>query len=265
MGRSCCGKSGGNNNNNNDNNGDTFPIPGAMVLLPELVSLFSVSLSSLVPSIVTTTDTADNNTRRQRFINYITPQYSEYPHIIPIDNGYLVLLDSMQGELNENTSDYLAQGKLGQSQLSVLETRLTDLQPERKAGKKVIVSLHHSPFKSIGEVPNGSIELIEKDDTGGLSDHEDFLSKIANKVDCLLFGHTSPSGHDQRPYASADERGLFTDAEIHYGIPLINCENLEHMNSSYSITVLDLGSYKRVVFQTDPSIPPEVSWGNPPA
>jgi hypothetical protein len=48
------------------------------------------------------------------------------------------------------------------------------------------------------------------------------------------------------------------------GIPLINCENLEKMNYvegkhpskvhlTYPITVLDLGSYQRLVFQTDES------------
>ena len=189
-----------------------------------------------------------NNDRRQRFIHQITPEYSQspkYPHIVPIGNGYLVLLDSMQGELDESNSDWWGQGKLGDRQLAALEVWLKDHEEERKAGKKIIACLHHSPF--------------EEKDSHYLRDSARFLRLIHNNIDCLLFGHSTPPGVFQQPRPSGED-GDFHEKET--AIPLINCENLEKMNwvegkgrhthhLTYPVTVLDLGSNERLVFQTD--------------
>jgi hypothetical protein len=65
----------------------------------------------------------------------------------------------------------------------------------------------------------------------------------------------------QQPRPTGED-GDFHEKET--GIPLINCENLEKMNYvaekhshkvhlTYPVTILDLGSYQRLVFQTDGS------------
>lgn len=186
----------------------------------------------------------DNTTRRQRFIDYIT-HYNQYPHVENFGNCRLILLDSMQGELDQNTGDDRAQGKLGQPQLSLLKQLLAGYEPERKAGKKIIVSLHHSPFHH-----------IKDDEDGGLVDSEEFLGIIANKIDCLLFGHTTPDPKKQMS---------FPDEEKRHGIPLINCENLEHVEySNCKITILDMGCNRKEVYPTDISQYPEITIGNPP-
>jgi hypothetical protein len=191
-----------------------------------------------------------NKDRRQRFIDQITPEYSQspqYPHIVPIENGYLILLDSLQGELDDSNSDLWAQGKLGESQLSALEAWLGDHQAEREVGRKIIACLHHSPF--------------EEKDSHSLRDSARFLRIIHENIDCLLFGHLTPPGVFQQPRPTGED-GDFHEKDT--GIPLINCENLEKMNYvreggsrhrhlTYPITVLDLGSYQRQVLQTDGS------------
>jgi 3',5'-cyclic AMP phosphodiesterase CpdA len=193
-----------------------------------------------------------NNTRRQRFIDQITPEYKQapkYPHVVPLENGYLVLLDSLQGELDEANSDWWAQGRLGDSQLSALEAWLGDHEEEREQGKKIIVCLHHSPF--------------EEKDSHYLGDSARFLRIIHDNIDCLLFGHLTPPGVFQQPRPTGED-GDFHEKDT--GIPLINCENLEKMNYvkgkdskkvhlTYPVTVLDLGSYERLVYQTDGSGP----------
>ena len=186
------------------------------------------------------TDIVDNKASRQRFIDKITG-YNVYPHVVPITNGYLILLDSLQAQLDESTGDLWAQGNLGESQIAALETWLIAHQSERQTGKKIVVSLHYSPFNQ------GST-------TGRLVNSEYFLENISNKIDFLAFGHTG------------DPQQKFPNEEKNHRISLINSENLEHMGNSnrYPITLLDLGSYQRMVFYTDGS-PSEPSWGNPPA
>jgi len=194
-----------------------------------------------------------NETRRGRFIDNITPRYRQtpkYPHVEPINQGYILLLDSMQGELDDGPGDSLAQGKLGDPQLDELEARLRDLQAERRGGKKIIVCLHHSPFK------RDESSLI-------LNDADRFLEIINNnKIDCLLFGHTGGFQESR------------TDDEIAQKIPLINCQNMEKMNYiidnlwppkshlNYPISILDLGSFQRQIFQSDGS-GFKREWGNP--
>ena len=201
--------------------------------------------------------------RRQRFQDYIG-YYNEYPqeidsleksHVInwpdyyprDIDLGSmrLILVDSMQAEMNENTGDHWTQGKFGQNQLSKLKSMLAQYESARnQQGVKVIVCVHHSPFQNINEV-----------DKGGMSDCEDFLGMVSNKIDCLLFGHTTD-----------DSNGVYQlhlpDSEKMYGIPLINCENLQHSNSKIPISVIDLTNNQIEVYQTEISGPPEILHSN---
>lgn len=196
---------------------------------------------------------------RNLFVKYVSGNDSKYPHIVDFDNGQLILLDSMQAQLDEITLDLDARGKLGTYQLAELENKVSAYQAERQVGKKLIVSLHHSPFARIRK--DCDTPLVESDFTKGLHDGKELLDIIRSRIDGLLFGHVTPPGQDHRP--SQVEIPLFADAEKSYGIPLINCENLEPMNSSYSVTVLDFGSYQRTVFQTDTSKVPGPSWGVP--
>jgi 3',5'-cyclic AMP phosphodiesterase CpdA len=189
-------------------------------------------------------DNASNEERRQRFINYIN-HYNRYPHVVDFDSGRLILLDSMQGELDEITTDIFAQGKLGDAQLSELNHFIDEYQEQRKVGKKIIVCLHHSPF--------------DRGWKGSLKDADKFLEIMYDKIDCLLFGHTTPDDVFQQPRLQYRE---FDCYELNNKTPLINCENLECVSegSAYPITVLNLGSLRRSVYWTNGSI--ERSWGN---
>lgn len=147
--------------------------------------------------------------RRDNFIKYLTPDYGSYPHVVTLrDNNFLILLDSLLGQMQQTnifTRDCFAQGMLGNDQLRNLNTVLTSLQPYRKSGKKVFVALHHSPF--------------DDDSKGLLEDRSQFLGIINSRIDCLLYGHTTPSGVFHKSFPSEEKA---------YNIPVINCENLEH-------------------------------------
>jgi 3',5'-cyclic AMP phosphodiesterase CpdA len=185
-------------------------------------------------------DSADNSERRQRFIGMISRYADKYPRVVECANGRLILLDSMQEELDRDTGHKYGEGMLGNAQLTTLDELVTAYQPQRAAGKRLAVCLHHKPFDNSGTV--------------GLCDAGDLWTRISNRVDCLLFGHESND-----PWEKFDGQ---------YGIPLINCENLEHIDDAkpqaYPITVLDLGTYRRIVFYTDDPSHRETSWGGPP-
>ncbi len=197
--------------------------------------------------------TTDAESRRNRFILHITPQYAiqpKYPHIEDITDstgiktGRIILLDSMQEELDGNTDNSLAQGTLGDKQLygdgkiKGLKAAVEEYQNDRKNGKKLIVALHHSPF-STGE-------------DGWLSDRDKFLdilydkSKNVSLVDSLLFGHTTPPNVYQEDFPTEEN-------QLRMPVNSINCENLEKMNTTYPVTVLDLTRHQKKVFYTDTS------------
>ena len=158
--------------------------------------------------------------------------YSDYPHVTPIGDAILIVLDSMEGQVKgltaNPTDDHWAQGRLGADQLSKLKQLLAGYRKDREGGKKIVVCLHHSPFHNTHD-----------DTTGGLDDCEDFLGIVANKIDCLLFGHTG------------DAEQYFQEQEKMYGIPLINSENVENCGSAIPITVVDLAKNQVEVLLTD--------------
>ena len=146
--------------------------------------------------------------RRDRYRKYVAD--FRYPHVVERDFGILVLLDSMQGELDDWAhADKRAQGRLGPEQLVSLREIVEGYQPERTSkNKRIVVCLHHSPLHN------------PRNDAGGcLEDADDFLSIVRGKVDVLLFGHTTPDGLLQQDFPSD---------QVQLQIPILNCENLEH-------------------------------------
>jgi len=145
--------------------------------------------------------------RRDRFRKYLADV--RYPCVVPRAFGILVLLDSMQGELDDWAhADSWAQGRLGPDQLARLKALVDGYQADRAGGKKIVVALHHSPLHN-----------PQNDARGGLDDAQDFLEVVRDKVDVLLFGHTTPDGLLQQG---------FPVEEAQLEIPVLNCENLEH-------------------------------------
>jgi 3',5'-cyclic AMP phosphodiesterase CpdA len=174
-----------------------------------------------------------SETRRQNFSKYI--DNGVYPRIIDLQRAWLILLDTMKDELNDQgfsmgRSDNFGQGRLGQRQLEILKEWLRKFQNDRMAGKKVVVCLHH---------------LFTSDSKIMLDDQGEFLEIVKGNIDCLLYGHSS------RKRALQERRNA---EEENYSIPIINCENLEHLTSDqpfYSITVIDLDQNRTEVFHTD--------------
>lgn len=183
------------------------------------------------------TDTVGNAARRQRFIDKVTHD-GQYPRVKNCGNGWLILLDSMQGQF-EGTYDLLAQGKLGAGQISLLAAELHALHADRMNGKPVVVCLHHSPYLDTW--------------TNQLDDRDLFLSTIKGRLNCLLFGHVGSQQEAHDSTRPADGRAC---------MPLGNSENLEPMSDSYAVTVVDFGARMRAVFQAldGPVLPPRLNW-----
>ncbi|HEY4028804.1 MAG TPA: metallophosphoesterase [Caulobacteraceae bacterium] len=192
--------------------------------------------------------------RRDRFIRLVTPQYAsapKYPHVEDIKRtdgtlgAHLILLDSMQEELDGNTGNNRAQGTLGQTQLDALATKLGQLQAGRAQGVKVICALHHSPFYDSGDL--------------ALSDASRFKSIITGQVDCLIYGHVTRDNRYQGPRYTSPTVYETEDASIVQGqtalnVPLINVQNLEFMGSTLPISVLDVANSTRSVYYLKPYV-----------
>lgn len=170
--------------------------------------------------------------KRKMFINScLTPfgrQSSHWPNVVSFGNTIMITLDAMQGELSgderdeANESGYRAQGLLGWSQLAELKKILAQHENDRKNGTKILVALHHSPFRF-------------DDGDSHLTDSMRFLGIIANKIDALAFGHTGQTQDTHQP------TGLWDHYQKMYGISLINSENLEDVdNTQIPISVIDL-------------------------
>ncbi len=165
-------------------------------------------------------ESGHQETRRENFSKYVDD--STFPRFVDLHDGWLILLDSLQGESATPGMDNCGQGFLGGGQLAQLGAYLDCLQEDRRAGKKVIVCLHHSPFK----VPEGDLppdNTMSVSSTGGLDDAKEFMAIVKNKIDALLFGHSSAPGLLQEGH------GSFKVQQTAYQIPMINCENLEHL------------------------------------
>ena len=165
--------------------------------------------------------------RRERFRQSVCSR--PYPEVVDRGvEGCIVLLDSMHGELEDwENSDSWAQGRLGRDQLQRLRQIVQAFQPRRPADQ-IVVCLHHSPFHN-----------PHNDQHGCLQDAEELLAILSGKVDGLLFGHTTRDGNLQESFPADQVPG---------GIPLINCENLEHDAWSPETELLK-GSHRMCVGQ----------------
>src|SRR5579883_1300129 len=214
-----------------------------------------------------------------------------YPWVVPIvgGNDTIILLDSMKGHMDakdwggvceptlgnnyhialdpssiaecllnplhlgasvvvDGSWPQLAQGKLG-SQKDSLCDLLASLQISRRAGGKVIVCLHHSPYAT--------------EDAKHLDDGPGFLELLRGRVDVLLFGHTTPDGcFVQNGQDLANDKGSRWQD---YGIPLVNCVNLQHAgrygdkpSEPYPVCVIDTDLMQIEIYGTDGKLPPKI-------
>lgn len=178
-----------------------------------------------------------NNTRKDKFISYVT-QYDDYPHIIEVNNdpnvGWIVLLDSMRDIFGKHAT--VSKGLLGAAQLDRLEEFLNSPETlqKRGVGARIVVALHHSPFSD--------------DSLGCLDDRPRFLEVIKGKIDCLLFGHTTPRGK-----LSEGSHFEFNGWQTELKIPLISCVNLQWMDIPMpgEVLVLDIEKNQRELYLTD--------------
>jgi hypothetical protein len=177
--------------------------------------------------------------KRDNFATLVPRAYAKdaYPVEVDIPNGKLILLDSMQAELLEDNygmewkwwgiipyywfkdGDQQAQGKLGTDQLNKLSGILEGCQNARKNGYKVIVSLHHNPFSQSG--------------SGMLHDSDDFLSRIAGKIDgkidCLLCGHQGDPWQHLSDYEDTFVSPLPSKKQYTLDLQIANKVNLQHV------------------------------------
>ena len=99
-----------------------------------------------------------------------------YPKKDIIDGVAFLALDSMEGKTKKDSP--IGTGCLGKKQLKRLKKILAT--PEVLAAKKVVVYLHHQPFRH--PIPDRLLQ-----------DREEFKEILFGKVDALLFGHTHES------------------------------------------------------------------------
>lgn len=171
--------------------------------------------------------------RRTAFFNAFSPfTKTSAPDAYPVDldigdGNHLILLDALKGRYDDRTGHINAdaQGKIGENQLNWLKNTLPMYQQDRKAGKKIAIALHHSPFET-----DESIELL---------DAEEFLDVISNNIDALMFGHTELPHKFYQGYAND------------LNIPIVTSENIDKMSSTgYPISVIDLNSNTVEVYST---------------
>ena len=160
-----------------------------------------------------------------------------YPLDLDLGHGNrLILLDSQKGHYDVKTASHKAQGNIGAQQLNWLRAALPAYQPAREGGAKIAIALHHSPF--------------EEDESLEITDAQEFLSVVANRVDALLFGHVGQA------------QGFHEDQVLAREIPVVNSEMIDKMsNTGYPISVVDLSCNTVEVYSTRGGAP--VVYGAP--
>jgi 3',5'-cyclic AMP phosphodiesterase CpdA len=109
-----------------------------------------------------------------------------YPDVPYADDDVSVItLNSMKSETGF-WDGLLADGELGNDQLDELGELITTLRRERKKSHKIVVALHHHPFR----FPDDPLFAKAKEWFGHrLKDGADLMRLIGGRVDVLLFGH----------------------------------------------------------------------------
>lgn len=124
---------------------------------------------------------SDSPIPRHDYLADAGPFASPFPVVRQIGDTLLIALDSMEEELCSVSRpdpgfNFGAEGELGKRQLRALQRLLAD---PRVNGSKVVVCLHHHPFRNM---------LI----ANRFRDAEQFCAVLRNsgrRIDALLFGH----------------------------------------------------------------------------
>lgn len=135
---------------------------------------------------------------------------------------HFVALNSMKGELRWSESLW-ADGELGAKQLQDTLGFLKTVKERDRQKEKVIMFLHHHPFK----LPRGvgpTVYDIYEHLFLRLDDGVELMQKIADQVDILLFGHE----HHHLDFSG-------TEVCLKYKIPLILSAGKSTDDSSWSI------------------------------
>ncbi len=134
-----------------------------------------------------------------------------YPDVPYADNDVtLITLNSMHAETGF-WDGLLADGELGTRQLDELGELITILRDERKKSHKIVVALHHHPFRFPDDPP---LKKIKERFGHRLKDGEDLMKLLAGRIDALLFGHE----HRHVDFSKPFDGHLFTKE---YDIPCI--------------------------------------------
>jgi 3',5'-cyclic AMP phosphodiesterase CpdA len=108
-----------------------------------------------------------------------------YPVCVRVPGWAIVCLDSMQAEAGR-WDGWLADGEIGSEQRVAAGRMVAGLAPEREAGLRVAVALHHHPFI----YPDDPFYRRAYEWFGHrLKDGDELLAVLAGRADLLLFGH----------------------------------------------------------------------------
>lgn len=144
----------------------------------------------------------------------------DYPIVHKYNQYYFIGLDS-----NEKQRGLGAKGELGSSQLRELNEIISDIK-ESDANAKIIVYLHHHPFRY-----NINLPWLFDYDNMKLIKRKQFLEAVRGKIDVLLFGH-------------AHWYDRLSEKEKQYDISLIQlCAHSTHKRDDIEFTEIDLKDY----------------------
>jgi len=134
-----------------------------------------------------------------------------YPDVPYADNDVSVIaLNSMHAETGF-WDGLLADGELGTRQLEDLDELITTLSNERKKSHRIVVALHHHPFRFPDDPP---LKKIKERFGHRLKDGEELMEALAGRVEVLLFGHE----HRHVDFSKPFDGHLFTEE---FDIPCI--------------------------------------------
>lgn len=110
---------------------------------------------------------------------------ADYPACFRFPGWAIVCLDSMQAEAG-GWDGWLADGEIGRAQREATDRTLAALAPERQAGVRVAVVLHHHPFV----FPDDPLYRRAYEWVGHrLKDGRELMEIVRGRADLLLFGH----------------------------------------------------------------------------
>jgi 3',5'-cyclic AMP phosphodiesterase CpdA len=121
-----------------------------------------------------------------------------YPDVVKLDGWTLIGLNSMKAECGFFDC-LLADGELGDDQISDTNLVLRQLQEERRSGRtKLVVYLHHHPFV----FPDKTLfQQLGEWAMHHLKDGADLMHKISGLADVVLFGHDHRAWDFSHPLA----------------------------------------------------------------